>query len=89
MNNSQFLTSTPNMEQVCWFDAAQLEQFNCSGFGNNQRMLFMMVVIDEKVGTEMFAHQLHDFAHANLAFLFYFIVIWQFQELLTAKNILI
>lgn len=24
-----------------------------------------------KVGTEMFAHQLHDFAHANLAFLFY------------------
>lgn len=31
-------------------------------------MLLMMAVIDEKVGTEMFAHQLHDFAHANLAF---------------------
>lgn len=42
-------------------------------------MLFMMAVLDEKVGTEMFAHQLHDFAHANLAFLFHlnmFIVIW-------------
>lgn len=42
-------------------------------------MLFMMAVIDEKVGTEMFAHQLHDFAHANLAFLVHlnmFIVIW-------------
>lgn len=39
----------------------------------------MMAVIDEKVGTEMFAHQLHDFAHANLAFLVHlnmFIVIW-------------
>lgn len=31
----------------------------------------MMVVMDEKVGTEMFAHQLHDFSHASLAFLFY------------------
>lgn len=42
-------------------------------------MLFMMAVIDEKVGTEMFAHQLHDFAHAKLAFLVHlnmFIVIW-------------